>query len=364
MTEKILVVIPSLRRGGAERTVALITRQWSGDHDVTVAVFNARDQAFPAAETARTVDLQCAASPSFVGKARTAITRINRLSSLIRSEAPDRIITFMESANFPAIFACLAARRLRDLTISVRNNPLTFPAYYRLLIPILYRFPGRIVTGSQGVRRALIDEFHIPAHKCVAIPNPIDARAIQKAAALPTGGRLPERPFLLGVGRLVPQKGFDLLVKAFHQSKAASDHDLLILGDGPERKNLKKLVRDLGREKQILLPGSMASPPPYMSAARCFVLSSRFEGWPNVIMEAMASGCPVIAFDCPYGPSEIMEDGVSGILVSPENVDALARAIDAVAGDADTRTGLVRMGQKRIKKFDNGTVAKRWLETG
>ena len=129
MAEKILVVIPSLRRGGAERTVALITRQWARDHDVTIAVFNARDQAFPAAETARTVDLQCPASPSFAGKASTAITRIRRLSSLIRSEAPDRIITFMESANFPAIFACLAARRLRDLTISVRNNPLTFPAY-------------------------------------------------------------------------------------------------------------------------------------------------------------------------------------------------------------------------------------------
>jgi glycosyltransferase involved in cell wall biosynthesis len=305
--------------------------------------------------------IQCPASRSGIGKVGNAITRIRRLASLIRSEAPDRIISFMESANFPSVFACLAARRLPDLTISVRNNPLMLPTYYRLLIPFLYSWPGRIVTGSQGVRRALIDEFHVPAHKCLAIPNPIDADALQKAAALPTSGRLPEKPFVLGVGRLVPQKGFDLLVRAFHLSKTASDHVLMILGEGPERERLTKLVRDLGMEGKVQLPGSMASPPPYMHAARCFILSSRYEGWPNVIMEAMACGCPVIAFDCPYGPSEIIEDRKSGVLVSPENVEALASAMDEVVGNECIRERLGSTGRSRVSEFDNKVVAQRWL---
>jgi glycosyltransferase involved in cell wall biosynthesis len=363
LAEKILVVIPSLRRGGAERTVALITREWARDHDVTIAVFDASDQAFPAAETARTVDLQCPASRSAVGKTSNAITRIRRLSSLIRSEAPDRIITFMESANFPSILACLSARRLPDLTVSVRNNPHVFPTYYRFLIPLLYRWPGRIVTGSEGVRHALISEFNIPTHKILAIPNPIDAVAMQRAAALPIRDRIPEKPFVLGVGRLVPQKGFDLLVKAWHQSKTASDHVLLILGEGPERERLTKLVRDLGMQGTVRMPGSMASPPPYMRAARCFVLSSRYEGWPNVVMEAMACECPVVAFDCPYGPSEIIEDGRSGVLVNPENVEALARAMDEVIGNKNTRARLARLGQERVAEFDSEVVARRWLES-
>jgi len=363
MFEKILVVIPSLRRGGAERTVALITREWAGDHDVVIAVFNARDQAFPAAETARTVDLKCAASRSIVGKATTAITRIRRLTALIQNERPDHIISFMESANFPVIFACLGARRLRDLTISVRNNPMMFPAYYRLLIPILYRWPGRIVTGSDGVRRALIDEFRVSADKCTAIPNPIDTDAIRKAASLPTSGRLPDKPFVLGVGRLVPQKGFDLLIKAFCRSKAASDHALVILGEGPERERLTRLIRDLRVEDKVRLPGSMASPPPYMRAARCFVLSSRWEGWPNVVMEAMACGCPVIAFECPYGPSEIVKDGESGVLVRPEDIDALAGALDRVVLNEDLRADLARRGRERVAKFDDAVVARRWLES-
>jgi glycosyltransferase involved in cell wall biosynthesis len=100
-----------------------------------------------------------------------------------------------------------------------------------------------------------------------------------------------------------------------------------------------------------------------MRAARCFVLSSRYEGWPNVVMEAMACECPVVAFDCPYGPSEIIEDGRSGVLVNPENVEALARAMDEVIGNKNTRARLARLGQERVAEFDSEVVARRWLES-
>lgn len=364
MSKKLLVIIPSLRRGGAERVVTLVSREWARDHAVTIAVFNAREPAFPLADSVRFVDLDRAASAAAIGRPLNLLKRARRLTALIRTETPDQIFSFMEAANFAAILACRLSGRLQSLTVSVRNNPSRFPFYYKTLACALYRWPGRVVAVSQGVRDALVDDLGLPTHKCIAIPNPVDVASGSDGAGQTMAAPLPTGPFVLGVGRLVRQKGFDLLIEAFSKSTAASDHLLLILGDGPERASLSRMARDLGVENKVLMPGSVSSPAIYMRKASCFVLASRYEGWPNVVMEAMACACPVIAFDCQFGPSEIIESDRSGILVRPADVAELSHALSDLTADANKREKLGHAGRIRVSTFDTGSVARRWLENG
>jgi glycosyltransferase involved in cell wall biosynthesis len=142
-------------------------------------------------------------------------------------------------------------------------------------------------------------------------------------------------PVILGVGRLSPQKGFATLIRAFSQVRQTRLARLLILGEGRERPMLEALVRELGLEQDVKLPGFTTNPYPYMSQASLFVLSSRWEGLPGVLIEALYCGTPVISTDCPSGPREILKGGLYGQLVPVDDVGALAPAIEmALAGKA------------------------------
>ena len=136
-----------------------------------------------------------------------------------------------------------------------------------------------------------------------------------------------EPPVILGVGRLTAQKAFDVLITAFAQVRESQQARLLILGEGEDRPMLEALVKRLGLEQDIALPGFVSNPYSYMAHASLFVLSSRWEGLPTVLVEAMSVGTPVIATDCPSGPREILRDGQYGPLVPVDDPAALARAI-------------------------------------
>ena len=197
----------------------------------------------------------------------------------------------------------------------------------------------------------------VPAGKTVVIPNPAAAAT---AAGRPLGYRLPS-PFILGAGRLDPQKGFDRLLAAF-ASLDRRDIHLVIAGDGAERAELARLARTLGVEDRAHFPGRVANIDAWYRNAACFVLSSRSEGWPNVLVEAMVHGCPVVAFDCDYGPSEIIEDSESGLLVPEGDVAALASATGRVLSDRGLREHLANGGRKRAATFSVEDIAARWLE--
>lgn len=355
---RILVVIPSLARGGAERVVSLLSKEWAREHDVTLALFDARHPVYPYG--GRLVDLACSASPGVRSKATNAFLRVLRLSRLIRATQPDRIITFMESANFPATLAAVRTGVRDRLVVSVHNDPAHFPKVYRSLIPWLYRLPGRVVAVSNGVAEALA-RMGVPRTKLHAIPNPIALDDLQKSLGVGDPG-LPDIPgrFILGVGRLHQQKGFDRLLKAFARI-AAADLRLVILGEGSERDKLQAQAEDLGIGPLVHFPGAVENPFPWYRQAACFVLSSRYEGFSNVLIEAMACGCPVVSFDCHYGPSEIIEDGVSGLLVPEGDVEGLARAIRRVLEDDRLRQALRKAGKERARQFDVKEVARQWL---
>jgi glycosyltransferase involved in cell wall biosynthesis len=164
------------------------------------------------------------------------------------------------------------------------------------------------------------------------------------------------------MGRLSRQKGFDLLLRAFHQSDLMrSGWRLAILGDGAEREALHRQADSLGIADAVTLPGYIAAIGPWLRQAAIFVLSSRYEGFPNVLMEAMQVGRPCISFDCPSGPRELITDDVNGCLVSPEDVAGLAASMRRMAFDADLRSGLGAEATKVNERFSPEAIYSRWL---
>ena len=303
-------MIPSLTRGGTERVLSLLTRDWTKCHVVVVAAFDASRSAYD--YHARVVHFGLELPGHVLARVHVAWASTLRLIRSFRAERPDRIITFMEPANFPAILAATIVGTLERLVVSVRHNPNMLPSPRRLLIPVLYRLPSTVVAVSDGVRRALV-AMGLAPDRVITIPNPVSLPDVTGSGA---GPRAPGW-LVLAAGQLIPAKGFDLLLNAFYHVEP-HDLQLVLLGDGPERRGLLALARRLRINARACFPGAVSDISRWYRRADCFVLSSRNEGWPNVLVEAMAAGCPVLSFRCDDGPGEIVQDEISGLLVAPE----------------------------------------------
>ena len=351
---KIVVIINTLRRGGAERVVSRLTREWAKSHEVVLALFSTKQIAYGYGGRIADVGLRLPASNSVQKVSRIWIGAV-RLVQLFQRERPDRIISFMESANFPAIMAAGMTGLLSRLYVSVRNNPRFMRIPYRLLMPWLYRRPARVIGASKGIRDRL-EKMGVPGDRLSFIPNPVVIGRRSEMRGVP----FPHR-FVLGAGRLVRQKGFDQLLRAFATLSGRHDLHLVVLGEGVEREALIELTETLGIGDVVHFPGAVSDIEAWYRSAACFVLSSLYEGWPNVLMEAMANGCPVISYDCEYGPAEIVEDGKSGLLVTQGDIGALAAGISRLTVDEALRGRLAKEGIKRGRKFAVKEIASRWL---
>jgi glycosyltransferase involved in cell wall biosynthesis len=238
--------------------------------------------------------------------------------------------------------AALVARRLSGVStrlivreanyVSINRTKIDF-APVRLayqLIPWVYPWADRIIAVSQGVREDLLKCSGLPRDRVVVLPNPVVTPELTAKAAEPVDHAWlveGQPPVVLGVGRLVPQKDFATLIRAFAVVHGRRRARLVILGEGPVRLALEHQVRDLGLEADVALPGFANNPYAWMVRASVFVLSSAWEGSPNVLVEAMACGTPVVATDCPSGSREILMDGKFGTLVPVGDVTAMAEAI-------------------------------------
>lgn len=280
------------------------------------------------------------------------VRRVPILRAAIRAEAPDRVIAFMDSTNVLAVLA--AAGTGIPVVVSERTHPAhhEIPAAWRFLRRRVYPRAASIVVQTGGARdwfpAALRDRIRV-------VPNPVLAPEVS-----PPGDRS-GRPFFLALGRLDPAKGFDLLIRAFATfAPGRPDWDLAIVGEGPERGLLESLVGELGLAGRVSLPGATTAPAAWYSRAQAFVLSSRYEGFPNALLEAMAAGLPAVAFDCESGPAEILRDGVDGILVAAGDTDALASALAELARDPERRSRLGRAAREVVERYGLPAVASRW----
>jgi glycosyltransferase involved in cell wall biosynthesis len=233
--------------------------------------------------------------------------------------------------------------------------------FVRVLARLFYRRARGVVAVSAAVADDLVRVAGLRRDAVTVIHNPV---VTPEAAA--AAGELPahpwfaegEPPVLLAVGRLVPAKGFDVLVRSFAVLRRRRPARLLILGEGERRRELAGLVDELGLTADVAMPGHVDDPVAYMSRARLLALPSRTEGFGNVLVEAMMCGTPVVASDCPGGPREILRGGELGPLVPVEDVTALAVALEAVLDDPPDAAVL----RRRANDFTLDAAVDAYLE--
>lgn len=290
----------------------------------------------------------------------------------VRKENPDVIVSMLTHNN---IMALLAGVFFRIRVIAGEHNTLSevvkttegrkiLGVPVTLMVRILYRFADKIVAVSEGIKSDLIGAFGLARDKVVTIPNPVDVTRIGQlsldSAEHPFFGE--QKPIVIAMGRLTAQKGFDELLKAFHRVIAATDARLIILGEGPERPYLENMMRDIGIAEKVSLPGFQRNPYSFLAGADVFVLSSRFEGMPMALLEALACGIPVISTDCRSGPREILQDGRCGVLVPVGDVSALTDAITGLLNDGSRRAELSKLGKERVKDFSVREIVRQYEE--
>ena len=336
MTTKLCFVINSLEGGGAERVISNLANHFSDKRcSVTMICLNTAQVKYQINKQIKFVNLvERKDSQNFLNRIRYAYLTFYRLLSLLKKEKPDCTICFMTSANVWAGLCCIilglpylvSERTALNSTIQQYNKLLQWFIFH------IYRKSKAIVLPAFGMFKGFkrIKQFE-KLNNFETIHNPINQ------FVKPNKDTVNDKAFILSVGRLSHEKGFDLLIDAYSHLHAP-DVDLLISGEGPERQNLEKQITDLNLTGKVKLIGFKSNLQDYYAQAEVFVLSSRNEGYPNVLVEAMGMGCACVAMDCEFGPSEIIEHGINGLLVAKEDIVGLSLSIDKILNNRNLRS--------------------------
>jgi glycosyltransferase involved in cell wall biosynthesis len=345
---RIALYLPSLRGGGAERVMLALANAFaSRGLEVDLVLAEATGEYMSEiSPDVRLVDL----------KSGRVMTSLPALVRYLRRERPGVLLSAMSHANVVAVWArALAGTSTRvvvtehiNLSQFLRDNTgVSTRVVAWAMGPSYWRADG-VIAVSNGVAASLAREVGYPIDRIQVIYNPMDLMRIQQRASesMDHPWFTPhEPPVILGVGRLMPQKDFPTLLRAFSILRKTHVARLVILGEGELRVELKSLAHQLGIEADVFMPGFVGNPFAYMARAQLFALSSRYEGLPTVLIEAMACGCPVVSTDCPSGPAEILEDGKWGRLVPVGDMEALADAMAATLDETGRRDAMIRASE-------------------
>jgi len=360
-TGHIAIVLHDLRGGGAERAVLRLARGMAAaGRQIELILVRGEGAYFD--EIPAGVRLEILDRPR-VSQAIPALARH------LRRTRPRAVLSALTHMNLATVAAARLSRVPMRIVLSERNQISSKAreagsAWQKMLyraVPRFYRAADAIVAVSGGVAADLSSFGRLSRRMIHVIHNPVFDIDVETRAQAPVTHPWFEQkgpPIILAAGRLHRQKGFDVLLKAFAIARAEVDCRLVILGEGPERVALLAAAEQLGLAYDIDMPGFCDNPFPLMRRSGAFVLSSRWEGFPNALVEAMASGAPVIATDCPSGPREILGGGRYGGLVPPEDAQALGNAlIVTLSSRPDTQ-----VSETRARSFSVAASAAQYLD--
>jgi GalNAc-alpha-(1->4)-GalNAc-alpha-(1->3)-diNAcBac-PP-undecaprenol alpha-1,4-N-acetyl-D-galactosaminyltransferase len=364
---RITTVIGSLGCGGAEHNLLKLSAALAAaGHEITLLTLRHDIEDFfsvPASVSRQRVDPAVAHDCRWFDL-KAQLRRWRLLRRALLATRPQVVVSFIDTNNVTVLLSLLGSDV--PVVVSERSNIKYhhIGLRWRLLRIITYPFAAAVVVQTRqamarssrnhwGWRLKQISNWIEPPEDGMTWLGSLDDCARRQLNA---GSKV------VAVGRLHKAKGFDLLIRAFEALPARhSNAFLIILGDGPERSNLQRLVADLRLNGRVLLRGMVTDPQAWMVASDLFVLSSRYEGFPTVLAEAMAAGCPVISTACPDGPSEMIRHGLDGLLVPPEDVAALAAAMDQLLGDEVLRSELARSAMQITQRYGAAAVVQQWV---
>lgn len=330
--KKVAIYIPSLRGGGAERVMVTVANELAARHWSVDLVLASATGPYLSEVSSKVgvVDL----------KSTRVLKSVPGLAAYLRSKRPDTLLAAMSNANMAASLAHRLARSPARLVLSERSMPsrMRTDLVGKLMMAVkrwAYARADGVVAVSKGCADELVELVRVEPSKVEVIYNPLISNELFEKAAESLDHpwfQSGQPPVVLGVGRLVDVKGFDVLIKAFALARKERPMRLVILGEGPLRSELDSLARSLGVDADVQLPGFVQNPFPWMKRAGIFVLSSRVEGMPGAMIQARALGVPVVATRCASGVSEALENGRYGDLVEGDSPASLARSIVASLG--------------------------------
>jgi GalNAc-alpha-(1->4)-GalNAc-alpha-(1->3)-diNAcBac-PP-undecaprenol alpha-1,4-N-acetyl-D-galactosaminyltransferase len=355
---RITFVISALTSGGSERVITTMANYWAAKGEkVTVITFATESTDFYTLhpEVKRVALGLTAASAHLWEALKNNLGRLKSLRQEIRASRPDVVISFIHWTNMLTLLALTGqgVPAIVSERSDVRKHRIG--PFWSALRRLLYPKAHALIVQSEAMR--VWAETIIRNDRVYLIPNPVapPAASLRDATSSPPG------PQVVAMGRLGFEKGYDLLLDAFE--KCVAEHpgwSLVILGEGEERGRLTELATRLGIEDRVRMPGVVREPATVLRSADIFVLPSRYEGFPNALLEAMACGLPVVSFDCPSGPAEIVRDDVDGVLVNPEDVDALALAMRRLMSDESERKRLASRAPEVLQRFGVEKVMDTW----
>ena len=228
---------------------------------------------------------------------------------------------------------------------------------------VLYPKGAHIIAVSKEIKDYLLTSYGIREENISFIPNPVNLQKLQENAKIPLPAEV-RRPYIVHIGRFkIDHKAQDMVLRVFSRLKSEFNGlNLVFVGDGPDLPKIKSLTASLGLSDSVCFVGWQEKVAPFLANAELLLFPSRREGWPNVLLEAMACGCPAIAADCPSGPREILGQGKYGILVSKKSVGSFVSAAEMLLRSTDLAQYYRSVGHKRAREFSNEKIATRYLD--
>lgn len=359
MNKKITFLAFSLGHGGAEKVCLSLCNEFvKRDYDIELWIVDFKQTALT-----EKLDKRIEVFPLNETRVRKSILPLIRL---LLKRKPEKILVFhIELAILMIILkrilmlkTCVIVRSINTLSQAFNYPEGIWEKYIaKRAIGFFLPLADKIIAQSTGMRDDMIKHFGIDGKKITVIHNPVE---FSSNGHLVENHQVQKNEFLF-VGRLNPQKGLENMLEAFKIASLENEDILLTLvGDGPEKDKLLKLVEDFKLNGKVTLAGYQADTKPFYKRAKATLLTSFFEGFPNVLVESIAAGTPIVSFDCPSGPADIVIQGVNGILVPHLNVHEFAKAILAIAN------GHVVFNKQEVaesaKRFSSGLVTSRYEE--
>ena len=367
---KIAFIINDLESGGAERVVSTLSHYFSEGrgHEICIITIRKSQDDYDLPASAKRYALRSGCLSRGPGKLLFMPVFAMELAILLRRLKVGAAMSLLVRPNLIHIMSAWAGNRLpiniseRTITLSEYSGTSMRSVFMKALISRLYNRAERILAISKGVKKSL-GTLGVSPERVTVVYNPQDLEKIrEKIAEVPAIPYAFDKPTLVTVGRLSDEKDHRTLLETLTQVRKKVDANLIVMGKGPKEEELRRLTLELGLEGAVFWVGFQENPFSIMAKCDLFVLTSKYEGFGNVLVEAMACGLPVVSMDCPGGPREILSDGEYGILVPPGRSDILANEILKLLEDGNLRSEWKSKGMERASSFDVDAIAAQYLD--